>query len=376
MIFSATLSLCNSATLLLCNFATLSLLLSNPTRVTASYLTNRLIMLKTLCALAAVVCLASCSTLFSGRSYYLTVTTNARNAKAEVNNEVKPLPAEFKVPRSRRDTLNLTLITEDSLQKYYRIVPRMRPSTYLGNAVWLLGYPIAFYVDTKNDRGYFYGNHLYLDKDSLQAEVPGIFEGFSKNSGSISGSYQDAQKDGSNITWSIPYGNFFYFNPKMNKPVSSAGFYGLSVGVEYFYQNNRYIKASGSAIINFPMFIPVPVDSDGVTESFYSIGGSLTDNFVLNRFTIGYGLTVAKNKWIYDNDGNDPDVPLIPGNTKRMELASLSAGLQVNGYFRMGRQFHIGVIYNPYLYDFAPTGRLNYQHTISIDLLWKLRILD
>ncbi len=321
-------------------------------------------MIKTLCALAAMLCLSSCATIYSGGTYNLTVTTNAQNAKAKVNDEVKPLPAEFRVPHSTED-LHITLTT-DSLRREYIVPARLRPLSVIGNIIWGIGYPLGRYIDAKSGKGYYYGNRLFLDGNRAQAEAPG-FEGLKVN-------YHDTEKGRVNIIFSIPYANLFYLNPRIEGAVSSAGFLGISAGAEYYYKNNRYLKLNASGIIDFPIFIPVPLDSDGIDKRSYSASLALTDNFVWNRFTVGYGVTFAKNKWIYDNDGGDPNNPLVPGAIEHMELSTISTGLQVNGYFRVGTTFNIGAIYNPYLYDFAPSGKFNYQHTISIDLLWKIKI--
>ncbi|KOS06547.1 hypothetical protein AM493_11255 [Flavobacterium akiainvivens] len=324
-------------------------------------------MFKICVILAALLCLTSCATLYSGDTYNITLTTNAKKATAEINGQAKPLPTQFLVPHSA-DTLHIKL-TADSLSKEYHVAPRLRPLTKYGNLFWSIpGYFLARHIDKKNGKGYYYGDYLFLDKDSTKAEEPGFIGGLSRR-------FYDYKKGAVNLTVSIPYINSFYLNPRRSEPLSNTGFFGLSAGVEYYYKENRFVSLSVYGATDYFFFVPVPTTRGD--EFFGASALNLTHNMVFNRFIVGYGLSWAKNRYVYDYDDDWDDYPqsaLTVGNSQRIERYTTSLGLHLNTYFRVGSKFHVGVIYQPYLYDLKPDGQFNYQHTISVDLLWKIRL--
>ncbi len=320
-------------------------------------------MLRFLCALAALLCLSSCATMYSSNNCYITVSSNAPAAKARIADKEKSLPAEFKVERSAKP-LKVELIA-DSVAKEYSVPARLRPLTKYGNIVLGIAYPLAFYVDKLTEKGYYYGDHVFLDVDSTGVITPGFVA-------SLSANYHDTKKGLVNFTFSIPLINSFYLHPRMGGPIKNTGLLGLAGGVEYYYKDDHYFKLG--AYIMGDAFSSEPRQFRDGFSSTHSLGLSLTHNVVLNRLTVGYGINYAHNGWIYDN--NYPDGVSRPraGTYERIVRATLSLGVQANAYYRVTKGFHIGLIYSPYVYDIEPDSRFNYQHTISFDLLWKLRL--
>jgi hypothetical protein len=325
--------------------------------------TNHLTMPKVLVTLLLALCCSSCATIYSGKSTYVTVSSNANDAKARIAGNGKQLPAEFKVQRSA-EPLMVELVT-DSVTKEYAIPARLRPLTKFGNILWGIAYPLAFYVDKYTERGYYYGDHVFLDSNSQTPITPDLLT-------SLSANYYDTKKGLVNYTTSIPLVNNFDLHPRMGGPIRNTGLLGLSAGLEYYYKDDRYFKLGAFVLADALSHEPQQY-RDGFTST-YSIGLSLTQNRVYNRLSVGYGINYAQNAWIYDNQYPDNNLPPRPGTPERIQRATASLGLQLNAYYRVGKQFHIGIVYNPYVYDVAPSGEFNYQHTISLDLLWKLRL--
>lgn len=316
-------------------------------------------------ALALLLCLSSCATMYSGKNTYVTVSSNANNAKARVAGNEKPLPAEFKVKRS--DQPLMVELIADSVTKEYAIPARLRPLTKFGNIMWSIAYPLAFYVDKHTKKGYYYGDHVFLDIDSSGVVTPDLIT-------SLSANYHDTKKGMANYTTSIPLVNSFYLHPRMGGPIRNTGLLGLAAGLEYYYKDNRYFKL-GAFVMSDALSSEEPRFRDGFSST-HSFGLSLTHNVVFNRISVGYGINYAQNGWIYDNNYPDGNLPPKPGTYERIERATVSLGAQLNAYYRVGKSFHIGIIYSPYVYDVAPSSEFNYQHTLSLDLVWKLRLWE
>ena len=164
---------------------------------------------------------------------------------------------------------------------------------------------------------------------------------------------------------SLPYVNNFYFKPDAGSK-HSTGFMGISGGLDYYYRNERYVNLSVSTMMDFFIPFPVPVDYDGGQYDFLSTNClSLSNNRRIKRFTYGYGLSYVRNNWRfrdYDNHEND------------LEESYNAFGLVFPMYYQLGKSFHIGMIYRPTFYRPGLEKNFNYEHTISIDLAWKIKV--
>lgn len=121
-------------------------------------------------------------------------------------------------------------------------------------------------------------------------------------------------------------------------------------------------------------FVPFPaaVDISGEYELMSSRYASVSNNHRLGRFSFGYGLSYSKNTWDYRYyDRFDPP-PLAREPIKRSHNAF---GLVFPTYFQLGEQFNIGVIYRPTFFRPTMTYKFAYEHLISIDFAWKIRLL-
>ena len=109
----------------------------------------------------------------------------------------------------------------------------------------------------------------------------------------------------------------------------------------------------------------------GEYEMMTSTYLSLTDNRKLKRFTLGYGINYSINKWEYIYNASF-DAP--PPSRDPVTKSSQSFGFVVDGYYQFGKHFFMGLIYRPTLLNIQPKTEFKYEHVISLDFVWKIRI--
>lgn len=315
---------------------------------------------KILWLLPALLCFTSCATIFTKREYNIKLYSHIPNAKAKVNDSIYSLPATVNVERSRQ-SLPVSLIVGQA-ETNIEIKSKINPQFIYGNIAF--GY-LGYLVDLTNQKRFYYGREILLDNinkdnDSLRArEGTNYFKRqFPTHKGQV------------NIVASIPYINGFYLQPHKEPAKPDFGFFGLTLGAEYFYKENRFIKFTAGSTIDFEAPVPVPIDSDGAYESVNATNFTLTNNYKLERFTLGYGLNYAIYTWRlinheYEFPDNDP---------KPRTKNSHSYGLSFNGYHQFSKTFFLGVVYNPTFVNSFPVTQFKYQHTISLDLVFKFTV--
>ena len=325
---------------------------------------------KLLWLLPALLCLTSCATIFTKKEYSIKLTSNKVNARARINDSTYTLPAAVKVKRSKED-LRVTLIS-DTITKEYTILSVVNPQFVYGNLLFLDVWPAAYITDLTNPKRFYYGKKAQLnDYDTITVINPSLFKWVNRY---FSKRYP-THKGQVNFTASVPLGNLFYLQPR-NEPVKNkGGFLGVSIGAEYFYKDNKFIRLSAS--FNDGYFFPVllPVEHfdertdivDDYEETTQSYNFTLTDNYSLQRFTLGYGLSYAIYKWqIINNDYKFPST----GPEPRIKY-SHAFGLSFAGHYQLSRQFFAGVVYTPTFYNTFPAAGYKYQHTLSFGVMFK-----
>lgn len=309
---------------------------------------------------------SSCATLILRKDYNIHVSTDLPKAKAEILDSVYSLPTNFKIRRSK-DDLRIKLLT-DSLKKDY-IVKASPNATFLyWNLICYPILPVMYGVDFTNQKRFYYGKSIFLNSyDTTGIIRPKISKG-----------YYDywtksfpTRKGRLNLTYSLPWVNSFYLQPNQETSKVNTGFWGISAGLEYFYKENKYVALTGNAVMDFFIPFPAAVDFSGEMENMYSIYTSLTDNYKFRRFTVGYGVNFSRNTWkLVYHDRFDPPPPSREPSTK----SSNSFGFTLDGYHQIGKRFYIGLIYRPTFLNVYPDVDFKYEHLISMDFRWKIRI--
>ena len=166
----------------------------------------------------------------------------------------------------------------------------------------------------------------------------------------------------------LPHINWLTFNPEKNFRDAEIGFNGYGIGLEYNYKDKKILETSTSFVMTFEFPIPIPLDAE-YNKILTSTYLNLTDNVILKRFTVGYGLNYSLNTW---KEWYRQGAIGLPINKKT--LSNRKLGLTINSYYRIRRTFNMGIIYQPSIINLTE-NRISYEHLVSLELNWRIKLL-
>lgn len=173
------------------------------------------------------------------------------------------------------------------------------------------------------------------------------------------------------IHLSVPYFNSFYLAPGERLRESKTGFGGFSAGVDYYYSKNKFVNFSAGFSTNVgpPPLGPLGLSNDREILTTYYL--SLSNNYKMRRFCVGYGLTIGRNYWFRRlfnllglHDPNDASGAQRNG----------TYGLIFSGYYQVGQHFNFGMVYKPTFLRPDLNDPFEYEHVLSLDVALKIRV--
>ena len=301
--------------------------------------------------MALPLLLGSCASIFNEATTQLVLVSD-RPVRVEVDSQYFEVVGKKKIRVKRQDTVLVMKASNDSVSREIKLKP-VNSFNYYGN---VLTYGLGFIWDKGPKRYTYSQRNLYLDLHSPEPKIK---------------TFRPTSANQTNLVISLPWINSFHMKPA-NEPVKdNTGFWGISVGVDKYYKPRKFLNISASAVSDFFVPVPAAVHIIGEYELMSSAYFSLTDNYVLNRWSLGYGVNYSWNTWDFRYyDQFDPPPPTREPVTK----ASQAVGLTFNTYFRCTRSFYLGVIYRPTLLVVKPEVNWQYEYLVSIDLAWRIRL--
>ena len=195
--------------------------------------------------------------------------------------------------------------------------------------------------------------------------------------------YRDAfQKGGLELTISLPWTQFYYLNPsKVNAYTYDMKFTGLGIGLEYYYKEKVGLNLHAEGLLGYFLPFPFPIIIDyhcgGEEHRFRVANVSLTEVRHFRRFTIAYGIGLNYYNWkyIYYNCGDDDRNKYRPVfGTESMTASYWAIGPVVSGYVNITPRTLFGCTYRPTVYRFGISRPWKYEHTITLDLKFNIRL--
>jgi hypothetical protein len=290
------------------------------------------------------VILGSCASIFNKWTTKINVHAD-KPTTLIVDEKTYQVNKKTKIKVSRRNAILVLVATTDSLKNEILLKPE-NSFIYYAN---ILSYGLGFIWD-QGDKRYTYPKNVYVDSPSTTKIIP-------------------AYKKQSNLMISLPWVNSFYLQPRGEPSKTSTGFMGLAVSLNNYYQEKKIIALRVGAGMDHLIPAPGPFDPSGEYEIMSSVYASFTDNFQFKKISIGYGLNYSKNIWNLRHAS-----PILPHARDDAKKSNQTIGLAFNGYHRIGKHFHIGIIYRPNFITMYPTTEFKYEHLISVDIAWKIRL--
>lgn len=319
--------------------------------------------MKQILLIFSLILLSSCATIVNSDNVSVKVISdkplkikNGVDSFYTVNNNLK-----LNLKRSK-EPLILEVISDSSIRDV-RVESKNSFFYTIGNI--FTSYGLGMLVDKNKEKRYTYPKYIYLSSNDSTNKYYNYNPFVHKRFG---------------IHFSIPEINSFHYYPEGVGAKSNTGFFGIKLGLEYYYKNDKYVNMSISSVMDFIAPAPAPVDYTGEHEHMYNVSLMLTDNFILNRISLGYGLYVGQNSWYFRDDtyvftdetGEVPDSVPLPKDpiTKTYKVG----GFVLQAYYNFGGNFNIGLVYKPSIYRFNVKPYWKYEDIISVDLAWKFSL--
>lgn len=298
----------------------------------------------------------SCATLFNSRTQRIDIITN-KKAQVGINGEILVNTDNRTKIIALRDVRPVEIsVFNDTMSKHLVIDSRT------SIAFWLNLYPslgLGMLIDKDSPKRYAYPKRVYVDMTN------------SLNSYYRYNPY--IRKGTLYFNSSFPWVNSFLLKPlEENSTKSHTGFMGIMAGLDYYYKTNRYVNMSFSGVMDFIFLFPAPIDFVGEVDFMSSLYASLSSNYRIKRFSVGYGVSFSKNIWDHRYyQRQDPPLPVRDPVTK----TDYSIGLIFPLYCEIGEYFKIGLLYRPSFLTIRPVTKFKYEHLINMDFAWRIPII-
>lgn len=195
-----------------------------------------------------------------------------------------------------------------------------------------------------------YRKFIYVDLDNSKDE----YEKYIRNS----------YKGKLHFNISIPFISSIQAQPYSEDTEATTHIFGASMGMDYYYHNNRFLNISLLGLIQGRTSLD-EINEEDILR-FSSI--NLSHNHKIKRFSLGYGISFNNHDWITQNPFRANNVILAQSNYR-------SLGLNFSTYYQVGHFLHLGFFYRPSFKQFGHSGNdSHYEHLVSFDLLWKIRL--
>ena len=208
-------------------------------------------------------------------------------------------------------------------------------------------------VERKSPKRSTYPNDFYVDSEARKISRD-----------------NDVPKQGSLVLHlSLPHINWFALQLSDEKRKTNVGFWGFSAGLDYFHPKNQFLSLTGGSVTDFFAPVPAAVSFSGEYERMYSTFVAASNNHIINKFSLGYGLSFNCNTWERHYNPIDENASATEVDRK----VKNALGLMASAYWRVGRHFNLGITYRPSLISLDDTDS-KYEHVVSLDLAWKIRL--
>ena len=169
----------------------------------------------------------------------------------------------------------------------------------------------------------------------------------------------------------FPVINWFNYTNEENESLSRLGFGFWNLGVDYYYKSNMFINLTVGEAYDLKLPATLSYGFGGRdSEKIQILYVSLSNNHLIGKFELGYGISYGYDRWKFKEDTEDPQSNSY--NVSRLYFQSL--GLVFPAHYQTNSGFYFGLIYRPMLVQFSEKIRFQYQHTLSIDLGWRIRL--
>jgi len=153
----------------------------------------------------------------------------------------------------------------------------------------------------------------------------------------------------------------------------AVGFGGAFIGLDYYYHKNQFVSFEYSSLMDANTR-KKNIQNGYEREEMESEHFSISNNHKFERFSIGYGFSFAKNFWDHKRYRKGWLFPNTYWGSSIENKNHTAFGLIFPASFQVGEYFHIGIVYRPTFYRPNISPNFAYEHIISFNFGWKIRL--
>lgn len=305
---------------------------------------------------AVLTLLSSCASMLNQPHTSISLYTTQPSVIVQNHDTLQTTDNKASLLIERKREPLMLILTTDSIKKTIRIEPG-NSLMYWSNI--LFNYGLGMLYDKNKPKRYGYPLRVYVNSsDTTQS--------YSK--------YGEANNKGEwGLHLSLPYINSFYMEPAGEGIKGNTGFWGLSMGLDYYHSKNQFVAIGITYVTDFFAPFPGAIDYGGEYEIMSTGYISLTNNIRNKRLAYGYGFTYARNTWYL---GYNDKFDALPPSRSPIKKTHDALGFIIPVYYQLGQYFNLGLVYRPTFYCFECSKPLVYEHLISVDLAWKIRLIE
>lgn len=322
----------------------------------------------------SVLSFSSCATIFNQRSVKVKVYTDVDSALVCIkdSDECYVTPATINLPRSKS---NVDLIVKkDTITKSVTLKSQVSTAFMLDFFTPAL---LGMAVDFTNPKMYSYpkSNYISVTGKSIDKRYSGVLQ--TKRSLST--------KNQLYFKYSIPEGNYFYFN-KGYEYGDAFGFFGLSVGVEYYFKDLYSINFDLGIMFNAETPFPAAVDHWGSYENVFASYVDLQLGKDVKFLHFDFGLqgnlthyySCEQESYELSSLYPYPEVfTLYYPEVKEYFHQQYNAGLALSGYYKLSDGFCLGLNYYPSCFSWHNGDfDFHYSHLMMFEFIFRPKLFD
>ncbi|MES2431105.1 MAG: hypothetical protein V4556_09215 [Bacteroidota bacterium] len=171
---------------------------------------------------------------------------------------------------------------------------------------------------------------------------------------------------------SLPWVNNFCLKPQNENYKVNTGFVGFAAGLDYYHTQKQFLNVTGSTATNFFIPVPAPAHFEGVHTFINSSSIAVSNNHKLKRISLGYGISYSNNVWDLQYSGSREDTLAFNERPRRKSYSTL--GFMFPAHYQIKKSLYAGIIYRPTFFRFNTSEKFAYEHLISIDIGWRIRL--
>ena len=202
--------------------------------------------------------------------------------------------------------------------------------------------------------------------------------------------YKIPKKGNWDFLFSIPYINSFLLKIPKEGTYSNTGYWGLMGSLHYYHRKDQYLNLYAGSIMDFYLPVIGAVDPDfNNYDRTYSIYAGISNHHIIRKFHLGYGLNISQNVWLssqlYSMDwgvANEDWRHSYEQNEDwkysykliEKQRVTNNMGFYLSIYYPVYKTLNLGILYRPDFLRIDPVTKFIYQHAITLDVAWKIRL--